>query len=258
MNTEPLDSAWAQEVAANLLVLVAAPARGEDEERLLRRLAHVTALVPGVAAASCNLLGPSGLPGHSAGSDDRARRLGRLQAELREGPSLDVSRDMRLLADVPLGDPRGRTRWPRFTGRAVSEGFTAVTALPLAGQDRTLGALALYHRHGQLELSGIRWAQLLADATAVGLSHRDVLRDALVRADQLQNALNTRIVIEQAKGILAERFDCELQEAFDRLRGHARSHRMKLADLAALIVENPSGCPPFPRQRPIADANDDA
>jgi len=255
MTKEPFDPSTAREVAANLLVLVDAPARGEGEEHLLRRLARVTALVPGVEAAACCLLDPAGLPGHTAGSDDRARRLECLQARLREGPCLDISRGKRPLADVPLTHPRSRTRWPRFTHRAVIEGFTAVTALPLTHQGRTLGALELYHQHGRLEPSATPWARLLADATVVGLAHRDILREALVRGDQLQSALNSRIVIEQAKGILAERFDCDPQEAFDRLRGHARAHRTKLADLAATIVGNPSDCPPFPRRRPTADGS---
>ncbi|MFS8198730.1 GAF and ANTAR domain-containing protein [Streptomyces sp. CWNU-52B] len=250
MNTEPLDTSRAQDVAANLLTLADAPTRGENEENLLRRLARVTALVPGVEAAACSLLAPEGLPGHMAASDERTRRLECLQAELREGPCLDVSRGEGPLTNVPMTHPHSRTRWPRFTSRVLAEGFTAVTALPLTHRDRPLGALDLYHQHGRLEPSGIRWAQLLADATAVGLAHRDVLRDALVRADQLQHALNSRVVIEQAKGILAERFDCDVQAAFERLRSHARTNRMKLADLAVLIVANPSDGPPFPRLHP--------
>jgi GAF domain-containing protein len=252
MNTEPLDPGKAQEVAAGLLLLVDAPARGEDEAHLLRRLTQITVLVPGVEAAACSLLGPAGVAGHMAASDDRTRRLERLQAELREGPCLDVARgrNRKPLVDIPLTHPHSRTRWPRFTSRALTEGFTAVTAVPLVHQDRALGALDLYHQHGRLESSGIRWALLLADATAVGLGHRDTLRDALNRADQLQNALNSRIVIEQAKGILVERFGCDLRDAFDRLRGHARTNRMKLTELAALIVASPSDSPPFPRPRP--------
>ncbi|KAA0935165.1 GAF and ANTAR domain-containing protein [Streptomyces apricus] len=252
MNTEPLDPGKAQEVAAHLLVLVDAPARGEDETHLLRRLTQVTVLVPGVEEAACSLLGPVGVPGHMAASDDRARRLERLQAQLQEGPCVDVSRGRngKPLADVPLTHPHSRTRWPHFTSRALTEGFTAVTAVPLVHRDRALGALDLYHQHGGLEPSGIGWARLLADATAIGLGHRDLLRDAVNRGDQLQNALNSRVVIEQAKGILVERFDCDLKEAFDRLRGHARTNRIKLAELAAQIVASPSDSPPFPRPRP--------
>ncbi|WP_328494028.1 GAF and ANTAR domain-containing protein [Streptomyces sp. NBC_00414] len=248
MKTEPLATTEAQELAANLLALVDAPSRGESEERLLRRLTRVAVLVPGVEAAACSLAGPEG-PLHTAASDERTRRLECLQVESREGPCLDITRGEGPLADIPMSHPHSRTRWPRFTSRVLSEGFTAVTALPLHHQERTLGALDLYHQHGRLGSSGVRWARLLADATAVGLAHRDVLRDALVRGDQLQTALNSRVVIEQAKGILAERFDCDLQEAFERLRGHARTTRTKLSDLATLIVSNPADSPPFPRQR---------
>ncbi|MFJ2258040.1 GAF and ANTAR domain-containing protein [Streptomyces sp. NPDC087844] len=248
MSIEPLDTHRSQVLATNLLALVDAPARGESEEHLLRRLARVTALVPGVEAAACSLIGPEGTPWRMAASDERTRRLECVQAESRVGPRLDISRGKGPLANIPMSHPHSRTRWPRFTSRALSEGFTAVTALPLTHQDRPLGALDLYHQHGRLEPSGIQWARLLADATAVGLTHRDVLRNALVRGDQLQNALNSRVVIEQAKGILTERLGCDLQEAFAQLRGRARAKRMKLADLAALIVGDPSGSSAFPRR----------
>ncbi|WP_314410885.1 GAF and ANTAR domain-containing protein [Streptomyces kroppenstedtii] len=248
MSTDPLDASRSQELAANLLTLVDAPARGESEDHLLRRLTHVMVRVPGVEAAACSLIGPEGGPWRMAASDDRSRRLECLQAESRVGPLLDVSCGRGPLANIPMSHPHSRTRWPRFTSRALAEGFTAVTALPLAHRDRPLGALDLYHQYGRLEPSGIRWARLLTDAAAVGLAHRDLLRDALVRSDQLQNALNSRVVIEQAKGILAERLDCDLQEAFEQLRGHARANRMKLTDLAALTVGNPSDSSPFPRQ----------
>ncbi|PSM38414.1 transcription antitermination regulator [Streptomyces dioscori] len=248
MSIEPLNTTRSQELAANLLALVDAPARGESEEHLLRRLARVTALVPGVEAAACSLIGPEGTPRRMAATDERTRRLECLQAESRVGPCLDIARGKGPLANIPMSHPHSRTRWPRFTSRALSEGFTAVTALPLAHQDRPLGALDLYHQHGRLGPSAIRWARLLADAAAVGLAHREVLRDALVRGDQLQNALNSRVLIEQAKGMLAERLDCDLQEAFEHLRGHARAQRMKLIDLAALIVGDPSGTSFFPRR----------
>ncbi|MEW2565526.1 GAF and ANTAR domain-containing protein [Streptomyces sp. NPDC047070] len=248
MSIEPPDTTRSQELAANLLVLVDAPSRGESEEHLLRRLARGTALLPGVEAAACSLIGPEGTPRHMAATDERTRRLECLQAESRVGPCLDIARGKGPLTDVPMSHPHSRTRWPRFTSRALSEGFTAVTALPLTGQDRALGALDLYHQHGRLGPSGIRWARLLADATALGLAHRDVLRDALVRGDQLQNALNSRVLIEQAKGILAERLGCDLQEAFEQLRGHARAKRMKLVDLAALIVADPPDTSAFPRR----------
>ncbi|MFJ8939384.1 GAF and ANTAR domain-containing protein [Streptomyces sp. NPDC102365] len=248
MSTDALGTARSQELAAYLLTLVDALARGESEDHLLRRLAHVMVRVPGVEAAACSLIGPEGIPWRMAASDDRSRRLECLQAESRVGPRLDISYGGGPLANIPMSHPHSRTRWPRFTSRALSEGFTAVTALPLAHQDCSLGALDLYHQYGRLEPSNIRWARLLADAAAVGLAHRDLLRNALVRSDQLQNALNSRVVIEQAKGILAERLDCDLQEAFEQLRGHARAKRMKLTDLAALTVGNPSDSSPFPRQ----------
>lgn len=235
------------QAAEALLALAATPHRGEDEGDLLRRLACHAAHVPGVGAVGSSLTDGSGRPGQLAGSNDVAVQLERDQQELQEGPCLDTVRSCRPLTDVPLVHAHGHIRWPRFTRRALDAGFSAVTTLPLTCQDRVFGALILYHQHGVLHPDDVRWSRLLADAAAVGLAHRGVLREARCRSEQLQSALNSRVVIEQAKGMLAERLGCTVADAFDLLRQHARTHRVKIADLSIEIINNPATTGPFPR-----------
>ncbi|MFE0173557.1 ANTAR domain-containing protein [Streptomyces sp. NPDC059002] len=233
--------------AATLLLLVDAT-EGDEDEDILARLARSAAAVPGVDAASCAITTRPGHAPHSAASDDVAEQLERVQLELKEGPCRDAARTRRALNDVPMTHPQSRVRWPTFTRRALDAGITAVTALPISHRGHLTGSLDLYHQHRSLHPAGAQWGQMLADAAAIGLAHRTELRTARVRHDQLETALTSRILIEQAKGILAERLDCTTDAAFDRLRGHARSHQMKLVDLSRDIITNPHSATPFARR----------
>lgn len=237
----------AHSTAAALLVLADAPILGEDEGCFLHRLASEAAQLPGVDAAGCSLTDREGRPRLQGASDEVVGRLERMQLELYEGPCRDVARSNTPLTDVPMLHAHSRTRWPRFAPRALEAGFTAVTALPLRHQNRPMGVLDLYHRHGALHADDLYWSQLLAGAAALGLAHRDLHRRAELRGEQLQTALNSRVLIEQAKGMLAERFDWSLDHTLSVLRRHARSHQMKLIDLAAEIVNSPATAGPFPR-----------
>lgn len=94
---------------------------------------------------------------------------------------------------------------------------------------------------------GTPGARLLTTATAIGLAHLNALHEARVREQRLQGALDSRILVEQAKGILAERFDCTVDEAFERLRHYARTNRLKLLAVARETVDGPPTSGPFHR-----------
>ena len=117
--------------APALLALVDAPLRGDDDERLLSRLARTVTGLPGVEAAGCNLLDTDGRPALTAATHDSADRLERAQSELLEGPCLDSARTNTALVNVPMAHPYSRCRWPRYTQRVLQAGFTAVTSLPI-------------------------------------------------------------------------------------------------------------------------------
>ncbi|MFJ2767125.1 ANTAR domain-containing protein [Streptomyces sp. NPDC087300] len=233
--------------AAALLVLVDGAGADEEDARTLERLARSAAAVPGVDAASCTITAPPGVAPCSAASDLVAAQLERVQQELEEGPCRDAARTRTALNDVPMVHPQSRVRWPAFTRHALDAGITAVTALPISYRGHLTGSLDLYHQHRSLGPSDAQWGQLLARAAAIGLAHRTELRGARTHRDQLQTALSSRVLIEQAKGILAERLDCTVDDAFDRLRRHARAHRMKLSDLSREVITSPHWATPFSR-----------
>ncbi|WRZ95322.1 ANTAR domain-containing protein [Streptomyces sp. NBC_01007] len=232
-----------------LLNLADAPVRDENRETVLQRLADTAARLPGVESAGCVLTAADGAVVQSAASDDLGRRLTSIQVESGEGPALETCRIAKPLANVPMGHPHTRTRWPRFAAQAVTMGVTAVTVLPLRYADRILGALNLYHGRGAQPPVDVATGQLLADAASIGLAHRAMLDDLRSREKELRTALDSRVIIEQAKGLLAGRLNCTVDDAFDLLRHHARSRQIKLADVARAVVHDPTDGP-FPAPRP--------
>ncbi|MGY0236178.1 ANTAR domain-containing protein [Longispora urticae] len=129
-------------------------------------------------------------------------------------------------------------QWPRFATDARAIGFESVHALPMRLRDDVIGALALFDTApGALDADTLRLGQALADVATIGIlqaraiSHRESL------ADQLQTALNNRIIIEQAKGVLAERRHLDMDAAFTLLRTTARSSSRRLSELARAVVD---------------------
>ncbi|MDQ3787332.1 MAG: ANTAR domain-containing protein, partial [Actinomycetota bacterium] len=125
--------------------------------------------------------------------------------------------------------------WPAFTEDARAAGFASVHVLPLCRRDETIGALALF-RDTAGEVA-VRLAKAVAGIAAVAITQARALRRADELAKQLQHALDSRVVIEQAKGVLAERLGLAMGAAFTALRGYARSHNTRVSDLASAIVD---------------------
>ncbi|MGW8375984.1 ANTAR domain-containing protein [Streptomyces sp. ODS28] len=136
----------------------------------------------------------------------------------------------------------GYQRWPRFVPRAREAGITAVAAVMLHTPHLPLGAAnLLMSTPPYLSARDLRLARVLASTTSSAFAQQHELRSREKVVSQLRTALESRLVIEQAKGILAERFDVEVDQAFTRLRGHARSHQQHLTELATQIAR---GNPP--------------
>ncbi|MFH8407589.1 ANTAR domain-containing protein [Streptomyces sp. NPDC018019] len=170
-----------------------------------RRLAEYCLHLPGVQASGLLLADGPRLRQVGFATGPAAARLERLQVVLAESPCPDVSRTGTLLADVQLTHPDSQARWPHFTPQAPVEGFTATTAVPLQYQGRLLGVLHLLHQHHRLEAASIGACQVLAETTAWALAREQELDRVREHNAQLQTALASRIIIEQAKGVLAER-----------------------------------------------------
>jgi GAF domain-containing protein len=128
-------------------------------------------------------------------------------------------------------------RWPGFAAATLAAGFTAVHAMPMRRRAEVIGALTLFRTEpGELAKVDARVAQAMADIATIGISQARAVRHQEELAGQLQHALNSRVVIEQAKGVLAERLGLGMAAAFDALRTYARSHNTRVSELALSVV----------------------
>lgn len=192
--------------------------------------------VLGVNAAGLLLVNPAGDLRVMASSTEQVRMLELFELQAQQGPCLDCYRSGEAVGEADLANARGR--WPRFTVEALDAGFRAVYAHPLRLRGNIAGSLNLFATlPGSLDAEGRATAQALADvATIAILSHR-AAREAQRLNEQLTLALNSRIVVEQAKGMVAERLNLNMEEAFGALRTHARRRNHLLADVAHAIID---------------------
>ena len=170
-----------------------------------------------------------------AASSERTRLLELFQLQTDQGPCVDCFRTGQpvSVADVPSAG-----RWPRFTAAAAEVGFAAVHALPMRLRDQVIGALNLFDTNpGALDEGRLRVGQALADVATIGLLQERAIRHRDVLTEQLQSALSSRILIEQAKGVLAERLHVDMANAFVVLRGGARNQNRRLTELAQAVVD---------------------
>ncbi|MEU7152511.1 ANTAR domain-containing protein [Streptomyces sp. NPDC045456] len=173
-----------------------------------------------------------------AASDADVRRLETDAVAWGEGPGPACCRTGRALGGTALSGAVARQRWPRYAPRALALGCTHAAALPIRGHTGPVGALVLLATH-RTELTGdlMVLGQSLADFAAVTLLREHEVEASRTLAAQLEHALSTRVVIEQAKGALTARHDLSPDAAFTVLRGYARSHRRLLTDVAREVVE---------------------
>jgi GAF domain-containing protein len=134
------------------------------------------------------------------------------------------------------------SRWPAFTERAIASGVTSVHAFPMRLRDQVIGALNVFGAEPRpLDPEEARVVQALADLATIAIIQERLIRQAELLTEQLQFALNSRVVIEQAKGAIARSLGVSVEEAFDLMRRHARRERVGLTDLALRVVQSPEG-----------------
>jgi GAF domain-containing protein len=174
----------------------------------------------------------------AAASSERTRLLEVFAVAIDAGPCLDCLRGGEAVISEDLRSETARGRWPRFVAGAAEAGFQAAHALPMRHRDQVIGALTLLHTEPHtLDKPDARLGQALADAATIGLLHERAVRHAESVSEQLQGALTSRVIIEQAKGVLANQADTSPDEAFTILRRHARTRRLRLTDLARSVVD---------------------
>jgi GAF domain-containing protein len=178
-----------------------------------------------------------------AASDENVKLLELFQVQNQEGPCLEAFRTGAPVINADLAD--ATSRWPRFAPRAVEAGFRSVHAFPLRLRAERIGAMNVFSANvgGRLADTDVRIVQALADVASIGLLQERAISRGEALTEQLQGALNSRVIIEQAKGSLAQARGISVDEAFALIRGHARNHNLRLGDLAQKIISHPATIP---------------
>jgi len=189
-----------------------------------------------------------------ASSSERARSLELFQLHNEDGPCIDCFRAGKAVIVEDLDAER--ERWPRFVPVARAAGFASVHALPLRLREDRLGVMGLFGTSsGRLGEADLAAGQAMADMATIAILQQRTIQQSRTTTDQLQTALASRIVIEQAKGILTERYGIALDDSFQQLRSYARNHNRRLNDVAQDVINGtiPTGefaAPAKPKPHP--------
>lgn len=225
-----------------------------DMADLLHELASQCVEILGVAAAGLLVSTQRGTENLQvlASSPEQVRLLELFQLQTNEGPCLDC---VRTGQPVLAPDLTATERWPRFTPEALREGFSQVHAIPLRLRGETIGALNLFgHQPGPLPEQDLRAAQALADTATIGILQERAIRRGEVLTEQLQYALHSRVIIEQAKGVLAQAGNLDMDRAFQVLRDYARNRNGRLGEIARQLVSGTLHPQEFLASAPAAQA----
>jgi GAF domain-containing protein len=203
---------------------------------LLTGLADRCVSLLDVSAAGVMLASPGGSLELAASSSEAMRLLELFELQEQEGPCLDAFRTGDLVEHENLDADTGR--WPLFAAAALEAGFRSALAMPLRLRDVTLGALNLLSVNRiPMDDADLIVARAFADLATLSIVHHRASAQAQLLTEQLSAALSSRVVIEQAKGVLAERAGIDLAEAFARLRAFARSNNIRLTEVAQTAVD---------------------
>ncbi len=222
-----------------------------DVVDLLTGLADRCVDVLGVSAAGVMLASPAGSLGLVASSSEAMRLLELFELQAQEGPCLDAFR-----TGEPVGHEdleAGAGRWPSFSAAALQAGFASASALPLRLREVTLGALNLLSATQAPMAEADVIVRAFADLATLSITQHRASAEAQRLNEQLSAALTSRVVIEQAKGVITERAGVDLAQAFTRLRGYARNHNLRLTDVARAAIDgtlDPAAWAGFPGEAP--------
>jgi transcriptional regulator with GAF, ATPase, and Fis domain len=223
---------------------------GYDLMEFLQTLTERCVELLEVDAAGLLLAGADGTLRLVAASTEQARVVELLQLQHDEGPCPDSFRTGLAVIVSDIRSPEAAARWPRFAAAAAELGLAGLHSLPMRLRDQVIGTLNLFsNAAGSLDAAVARAARALVDVATIGILQERAIRERELVAGQLQIALNSRVVIEQAKGILAERLQTSPDEAFLLLRRYARNHNHALTELAGDVIR---GTAPIIRIGPSA------
>ncbi len=223
------------DVTRAFVALAGGLARGTDVVDLLNELTAECALLLDVASAGLLLADQRGVLHVMAASSERTRELEVFQVQRAQGPCLDSYRSGQAVSAEDLA--QAGERWPSFVPAAREAGFASVHALPMRLGELRLGTLGLFGTSpGPLTAQDLSLGQALADVASVALVQDRAAPDRTAVDAQLQAALTSRVVIEQAKGVLAQQGGLDMAGASQALRRYARDHDLGLTQLAHQVV----------------------
>ncbi|MFE9597266.1 GAF domain-containing protein [Streptomyces hokutonensis] len=204
---------------------------------LLHRLAARCVELLNVSAAGILLVDAHGELQIIAASDEHTRLLELFALQHDQGPCVECYRTGAARTNIDLTRAATTGAWPHFAEQARATGYMTTHAIPLRLRNRVVGALNLFQTTAhRLRDDDIALAQALADVATIAILQQRTLEQSHVENSQLENALTSRILIEQVKGFLAERWNTSVDEAFAAFRSYARARHLRLSDLAAQIV----------------------
>ncbi|WP_406170335.1 ANTAR domain-containing protein [Streptomyces sp. NBC_00996] len=204
---------------------------------LLQRLSTRCVELLDVSAAGILLADAHGELQIIAASDEHTRLLELFALQHDQGPCVECYRTGTARTNIDLTRAEATAGWPRFAARARETGYAATHAIPLRLRNRIVGALNLFQTTPQrLGYDDIALAQALADVATIAILQQRTLEQSHVENGQLETALTSRILIEQVKGVLAERWNTSVDDAFEVFRSYARARRLRLAELATQII----------------------
>ena len=207
-----------------------------DVIEFLHRLAERCAELLDCAEAGLLLADAAGSLRVMASSSERSEALELLQSQRDEGPCVECYRKGTPVfsEDLEADDER----WPQFAPAAVQQGFRSMQALPMRVRGETIGAMNLFRSQtGRIAEPDLALGQGMADIAAIALLQERTVRESRGVIAGLQGALNSRVIIEQAKGMIAERSHIDVDAAFVAMRGHARDHNRRLGDVATDLID---------------------
>ncbi|MEH1123144.1 GAF and ANTAR domain-containing protein [Micromonospora sp. CPCC 206061] len=206
----------------------------------LHMLTDRTSTLVDAAAVGLLLADQRGQLEFLAASDENTKLLELFQVQNSEGPCLDAFRTGTPVVNADLAEAAGR--WPRFAPRATAAGFRSVHAFPLRLRSQVIGALNVFGSQPgpSLDDADVPIVQALADIAAIGLLQERAIRRGELLTEQLQGALNSRIVIEQAKGVIAQARGVSVDEAFTLIRDYSRAGNHRISNVARAILTDPA------------------
>ena len=224
------------EVVRSLVALADTLVADYDVIDLLTGLTDRCVAVLGASAAGVMLASAEGDLRLVASSSDAMRVVELFELQAREGPCLDAFHTGERVSHERL--TAGAGRWPRFATVAVDAGFQSVFALPMRLRDVTIGALNLFNvEDTPMHEDDVVVARAFADLATISVLQQRAVADSQRLNEQLTTALTSRVLIEQAKGVVFERAGVDMSEAFSRLRSYARNHNMRLTDVAQAAID---------------------